>query len=164
MAVKVEVGSSLVLIDEESLAIIEKFSGNNMNIVSDKNGNRYVAIKKVTDGKVKSSMVARLIVKVPKGKCVIYKNGNTLDLTKENLAVTTRSNAIRCKSKSIDRTSKYIGVSFAKHANKWHSQIKPSKNKKNMHIGYFITEEEAAVAYNDAARKHHGEFAKLNII
>jgi len=31
-------------------------------------------------------------------------------------------------------------------------------------LGYYITKEEAAQAYNEAALKYHGEFALLNKI
>lgn len=35
-------------------------------------------------------------------------------------------------------------------------------NGKSLRIGRFATEQEAARAYNEAARLHHGEFAVLN--
>jgi hypothetical protein len=35
-------------------------------------------------------------------------------------------------------------------------------NGKNIYMGSYKTEREAAMAYDDAAHKHHGEFANLN--
>jgi hypothetical protein len=37
-------------------------------------------------------------------------------------------------------------------------------NKKDTHLGYYGTKEEAAIAYNVAALKYHGEFAYQNPI
>jgi hypothetical protein len=39
-----------------------------------------------------------------------------------------------------------------------------SYNGKGKHIGCYATEIEAALAYNEFAIKHFGEFARLNII
>lgn len=60
----------------------------------------------------------------------------------------------RCKYK----TSEYIGVSRDK--TKWTARIK--YNKKQMHIGNFETEAEAAQAYDNKAIELYGESAKIN--
>lgn len=57
-------------------------------------------------------------------------------------------------------TSTYKGVSFKAAHKKWVAQIRPEG--KPVHIGYFEREVDAAVAYNNAAKKHYGEFALLN--
>lgn len=53
----------------------------------------------------------------------------------------------------------FVGV---KKNKKWMAKIK--KNNKNKYIGYYNFKEEAALAYNEAAKKYHGEFARLNHI
>ncbi len=46
--------------------------------------------------------------------------------------------------------------------NKWLVSIR--NNGKNIYLGYFINELDAAIAYNIAVVEIHGEFANLNII
>jgi hypothetical protein len=61
-------------------------------------------------------------------------------------------------------TSKYLGVSWTK-GNKgkpWVSQL--AHEGKNYNLGYYKTEEEAALAYNKKALEIRGEYAQLNII
>jgi hypothetical protein len=43
---------------------------------------------------------------------------------------------------------------------KWKAHI--GVNDKDLHLGYFKTEEEAARAYDEAAMKEFGDRAKLN--
>jgi hypothetical protein len=40
--------------------------------------------------------------------------------------------------------------------------IKPSKTTGNVHLGVFLKEKDAAMAYDTAAEKHHGKSAILN--
>jgi hypothetical protein len=57
-------------------------------------------------------------------------------------------------------TSLFKGVSFHQGTKKWLVQISTHKN--HYYIGLFTDEQKAALAYNDAAVKHFGEFAFLN--
>ena len=56
--------------------------------------------------------------------------------------------------------SKYKGVSFDKHGNKWIVSI--SRDGIRHKVGRFKTEKDAAIAYDNAAKKYFGEFAYLN--
>jgi hypothetical protein len=56
--------------------------------------------------------------------------------------------------------SKYRGVSWHKKNNKWDAHI--NYDGKKHHFGYFEDEEEAARAYDKAARAQHGKRAQLN--
>lgn len=59
-------------------------------------------------------------------------------------------------------TSQYLGVSWFKRDACWKAFIYVDKKQK--HLGYYQSEIDAARAYNVAALKYHGEFARLNII
>jgi group I intron endonuclease len=62
-------------------------------------------------------------------------------------------------------TSKYLGVVYVKRKHRvkrWCAEI--SSNKKLYGIGYYYTEVEAALAYNENVKKYFGEDVKLNII
>ena len=64
------------------------------------------------------------------------------------------------KQWSTPRSSKYKGVYWSKQRNKWKARI--YINKKQKWLGYFESEIDAAKAYNEAALKYLGAFAKLN--
>lgn len=88
-------------------------------------------------------------------------NRNTLDNQRSNLRLCTNSqNQMNMKSKT--GSSKYKGVNWHKQHKKWQSRIQ--FNKRQINLGYFDIEIEAAIAYNQAALKYFGEFARLNII
>lgn len=78
----------------------------------------------------------------------------------ENLRAATRSQNQKNRTSAKNSTSKHLGVH--QHCEKWQSAI--NINGKKVHLGSFKTEEEAAIAYNNAAVKYHGDFANINII
>jgi hypothetical protein len=51
-------------------------------------------------------------------------------------------------------------VTWDRHYKKWKAQI--WANGSNHNVGLFTSPIDAALAYNSAAIKYHGEFAKLN--
>jgi hypothetical protein len=57
-------------------------------------------------------------------------------------------------------TSRFLGVSYERRRQNWRAEIR--KNGKAMKLGTFACEISAARAYDEAARKIHGSFARLN--
>lgn len=96
---------------------------------------------------------------------VDHEDNNGLNNSRHNLRIATRSQNNMNRRKIFhmeDRyTSHYKGVCFRMgRGNKYTAQIKI--DKKQIHLGSFVTEEQAALAYNGAAVKYFGEFALLN--
>ena len=93
-----------------------------------------------------------------KGLETDHVSGDTLDNRKSNLRAVTKSQNQMNKI-STGRTSKYKGVSITQ-SRTWCARIKSGSVIYN--LGTFTSEEEAARMYDNAARFHHREFARLN--
>lgn len=91
-----------------------------------------------------------------------HQNHNTLDNSRINLRVCTQQENLMNQESALNTTSRFKGVHWYKRSKKWRAQI--VINKKVKHLGYFIYEKLAALAYNEAAKKYFGEFANLNLI
>lgn len=89
---------------------------------------------------------------------VDHINHDTLDNRKCNLRKSTRSQNQANKRPMKGCKSRFKGV----YPRKDNFRVKIRVNGEIIHIGMFTTEEEAALAYNRAAKKHFGEFAYLN--
>jgi len=87
-------------------------------------------------------------------------NGDKLDNRIENLRECSRSENHANTTISRRNTSGYKGIQLEKRTNKWVASI--TVNKKRYSLGTYLTKEEAAFAYNEAAVKHFGKFANLN--
>lgn len=99
----------------------------------------------------------RLIMNAPDGLDVDHVNGDTLNNQKKNLRLATRSqnnanSPIRGHPRGMKGTTR--------RGKKWVAQI--SIDNKNKYLGIFSSREEAAKAYDTAAKEIFGEFAYLN--
>lgn len=105
----------------------------------------------------------RLLTGAPKGKDVDHINGVSLDNRRENLRVCEhRQNQANQRKQSRKTSSRFKGVTTQRNrkSKPWMAQIKA--NKIRHYLGWFATEEEAAKAYNIAATRLFGDFARLN--
>lgn len=87
-------------------------------------------------------------------------NGNPSDNRKSNLRVCTQQQNLWNQPARTNNISGYKGVYPNKRRTRWKATIKV--NYENIYLGQYDTKEQAALAYNQAAIKYHGEFAKLN--
>jgi hypothetical protein len=86
-------------------------------------------------------------------------DGNGLNNQKINLRFCSHRQNHQNRKHHKNTSSPYKGVSWH-YSGKWKSQI--MVNGKVVHIGLFTSGEEAALAYDKAAKESFGEFARLN--
>lgn len=91
---------------------------------------------------------------------VDHINGNRTDNRLSNLRLATRQEQARNTSSAKSGTSNFLGVSWRANRNKWRAVIFIDGRQKS--LGAFDVEEDAARAYDDAAREHFGKFARCN--
>ena len=93
---------------------------------------------------------------------VDHINSDSLDNRRSNLRVCTVSQNNMNSAIGRNNKSGYKGVSWDKTNKKWRAGIKAKG--KSVSLGSFNSKKDAARAYNEAAKKAYGEFAKLNIL
>ncbi len=104
----------------------------------------------------------RVVYPPTEGLMPDHINGDRLDNRRENLRLVTPSqNMMNTKIRS-NKVSKYKGVWWNAIAKLWACAIQ--KEGVSTPLGYYRTQRDAAIAYNEAARIHFGEYAKLNDI
>lgn len=110
-------------------------------------------------------MLHRFILDLPrtpsKDDIVDHRDGNGLHCWRSNLRV--GSNALNlANSAARPGSSRFKGVTWNSARGKWQAQI--MIERRNHYLGRYRTEEEAALAYNKAAREAWGDYAQLNDI
>lgn len=97
---------------------------------------------------------------IPEGFEVDHINGDSLDNRRENLRICTHSQNRKNNKKYKTNTSGFMGVYWRSNRRKWVAMI--YVDGKRRYLGHYDAPEEAAVAYDEAAIRLHGEFATLN--
>lgn len=149
------------IVDKDDYEMLSKFK---WRVKPSKSGVVYAFRRQyINGGKGKTTPIRmhRFIMNADDGQMVDHINGNGLDNRKSNLRFCcNQENA--ANRKKAHGTSKYKGVNWHKAAKSWVAQA--TLNDKKIHLGYYKTEEEAALAYNKGAVIVFGEFARLNVI
>lgn len=132
------------------------------------------------NNKAKTIYLGRFLLEIEKENpykvLVMHKNKDKTDFRKQNLEIVDKTTIIsrQTNSKSVHvKKSKFKGVHLQEFV-KSYKTGKIYKRKNNIyqvqicikgeikHIGCYQTEEEAAKAYNEAAKKYFGKYSHLN--
>jgi len=113
------------------------------------------------DGRVVS--LPHFVLGVGSDTLIDHRDGDRLNNRRANLRVATNAENLRNTAKRFARgsaSSRFKGVHWAKGNQKWCAMIKQAG--KARYLGLFGREEDAARAYDAAAREAFGEFACVN--
>lgn len=108
----------------------------------------------------KTIYMHRLIMNPSRNQWVDHIDGNPLNNHRFNLRLCTKHQNWYNRKLNRDNLSGYKGVYQNKKTGRYQAAITFRQIKKS--LGTFASAEEAAKAYNNAARRYFGEFANLN--
>jgi hypothetical protein len=91
-----------------------------------------------------------------------HKDNNGTHNWRSNLRLATTSQNGANRLPNRNSVSGYKGVTRHLHQGRWQAQIQVNGSK--LYLGLFDSRVDAAKAYNDAALKYFGEFARLNTL
>ena len=116
-------------------------------------GRSRTAYARCTTSKI---LLHKLLLNPPVGKEVDHTDGDGLNCKRRNMRFAEHNQNLMNQKKQEHTSSIYKGVTWYKNYGCWRARIK------NIHLGYFKSEEIAAAAYDKAAATMYGKFAHLN--
>jgi hypothetical protein len=150
----------VILVDEDDLERLSKFRW--FTYKGKTNRTAYAARSDYTTGSRRQISMHRYILGASTHEEVDHINGDGLDNRKQNLRVCSTKENNRNKPRPKNNTTGYKGVSYHARDLVYCAYIRVDRKLK--HLGSFKTAEDAALAYNKAALKYFGDFARLNQI
>lgn len=144
------------IVDAEDYEKVSAYSWN-----ADSGYARTFQRKKAKGNKLTSLSMHRVVMNVTDPEIIIdHINGNRLDNRKINLRVATVAQNAQNRKKVKGGSSIYLGVTYHKRDERWQAQVRHAGVR--YYAGIYLTEEEAARAYDKKAKELHQEFARLN--
>jgi hypothetical protein len=148
------------IVDDEDF---EMLSTHKWHAAKHKNKNVFYARTNIItpEGKKTTCSMHRIILMINTDTSVCdHKDGNGLNNCKSNLRTCNLFQNARNRCKHKNGISTFKGVYLDKRHGRYQSSIRV--NGKNISQGYFKDQESAAIAYDNAAKKYFGDFARLN--
>ena len=152
-------GKFIALVDDEDFEYLNKFRW-----CASKDRNTFYAQRNLrVNGKQKTQKMHKLIMGDNLEKPMIdHRDGNGLNNQRSNLRHCTNKENGGNRKQSNNSNSPYKGVHLHHRKRKWYATI--NANGKIKFLGMFVSDIDAALAYNKAALEAYGSFARLNII
>lgn len=150
--------------DPETGKLIRSFKNGRAEEAGTISSRGYIQVSITIDGKQNKLYSHRIIYFIHHGdlpEFLDHIDGDRLNNRIENLRSATKQENNRNSKPRKNSSSKYLGVSWNKARQKWVAEIRINEKKK--HLGLFTDEKDAALAYDEAARKYFGEFANPNL-
>lgn len=149
-----------ILLPDGSSATVDDEDWERVSAVHWWRWDRHVIGRIRENGRRRTVQLSHTILTPAPGFVVDHKNGDPLDNRRQNLRVCTQGNNSKNRKRNKHSRSRYKGVRWRRSRRKWAAIIITDGRYK--WLGTFDSEEEAARAYDAAARILHGEFARLN--
>ena len=146
-----------IIVDDCDFDLVSRYTWN----LSERYIRRSTSVK-TESGKWKAKIITLHceIMQPPKGFCVDHINGDIFDNRRCNLRICTHGQNMQNQKIPKNNKSGFKGVSWNSKTQKWAMQF--IINKKRLKYKLFDSPLDAAKAYNDMAKAHYGEFARIN--
>jgi hypothetical protein len=148
----------VALVDDEDFDMLSKYSWN-----IHPHGYTFYARTSVSCGvglnRQKTIRMHRLILGCSAEVKVDHRDGNGLNNTRKNLRYATYAQNNRNARLRKDNPTGFKGVHLKRSSGKFQALIRVDKVR--IHLGSFVTPEEAHAAYCKAAKKYFGAFARF---